>query len=664
MVIFSNDTLLSDIIQSNYKSVPKETFKKLKKDTLCDLVVHLINENKVLGVNFNADVMIEKMSSIINQSISQIPLKEASKCSDEAELTTEGKLDQIERNVSTMMTQVSNIERNVITAQGDKILSKSHTDQQLVNNVKDNTGTLMRDINEKNDEIQETDREEASPDENVSMLSKNLLIKIDQSLSKVESIVSNIPNTIDVSVSKYSLTSDVLKPSKPQTSLTSNIEDKINEIQIQLNKLSNTNTGTKPQVSTAQVVVGETPDTLKYFTFEETLKNEMTELITNTKDNIITAVNNSGEAINNSISNIKLQEEEAINHRISMKQEVTEAIKRSKEDIDEKVTAWNTDLKTDIGKLNTTKDSYAQKLTNIEENTKATNQKTSNVRKELVKMNLRNERSQIMNGKEGAPGALQGRGVVFDQQKTVLIKGIRDKQYFANSIGLRRNLSKIFPLIAIDIAMTTTSGFVQYQFRTKEDADKVMQNWDSNNFGGGTKAIQPQAKTSIGIARDVPIDYTEEELSAEIKENYGATEVKRLLRNEKPLPLLKVFFDTPELLQQAMASGIKLKEGLLIHVEESTHRGGRIIRCYNCQKFGHVQARCTNSLKCVKCGEEGHRHQDNGDQKCTKDIKCSNCGEQHQANSYLCSKFKEIRQMINSNGRFQHSNRENASAQV
>ena len=132
MVIFSNDTLLSDIIQSNYKSVPKETFKKLKKDTLCDLVVHLINENKVLGVNFNADVMIEKMSSIINQSISQIPLKEASKCSNEAELMPEGKLDQIERDISTMMIQVSNIESKVITVENDKTLNKSHIDQNYV----------------------------------------------------------------------------------------------------------------------------------------------------------------------------------------------------------------------------------------------------------------------------------------------------------------------------------------------------------------------------------------------------------------------------------------------------------------------------------------------------------------------------------------------------
>ena len=346
------------------------------------------------------------------------------------------------------------------------------------------------------------------------------------------------------------------------------------------------------------------------------------------------------------------------------KEEIITAVEKAKESIKTDITDWKDDLKSDIAKIETKAEAetnnnlYSTKLLEIEQNTKSTCQKTNNVRKELVKMSLLNERSQLQNSKDPLirAGGI-GKAIEYKQQNTVLIKGIKTREYLSkDAIVLKRNLGKIFPQIPhipIDIAMTTTSGTVQYQFRESEHAERIINGWKSDYFGGGTKAVKPQEQTTIGIARDVPIEYTEDELKEEILEEYNAIDIKRLMRNGVPIPVVKIFFKAAENLQTAVKLGIKLKEGLLIPVEESTTRSGRIIRCYNCQKFGHVQTRCTRTKRCVKCGEEGHSHQENGEAKCINNevVKCSNCGEKHQANSYICTKYQEIRQQIGSNGR-------------
>ena len=40
------------------------------------------------------------------------------------------------------------------------------------------------------------------------------------------------------------------------------------------------------------------------------------------------------------------------------------------------------------------------------------------------------------------------------------------------------------------------------------------------------------------------------------------------------------------------------------------------LRCYKCQKFGHVTSKCKHSETCARCSETGHK-----DYSCTKALK-------------------------------------------
>ena len=60
------------------------------------------------------------------------------------------------------------------------------------------------------------------------------------------------------------------------------------------------------------------------------------------------------------------------------------------------------------------------------------------------------------------------------------------------------------------------------------------------------------------------------------------------------------------------------------------------LRCYRCQKFGHVMSKCKHSETCARCSETGHK-----DESCKKAFKCVNCGECHAAYNKKCSVYKK-----------------------
>ena len=74
-----------------------------------------------------------------------------------------------------------------------------------------------------------------------------------------------------------------------------------------------------------------------------------------------------------------------------------------------------------------------------------------------------------------------------------------------------------------------------------------------------------------------------------------------------------------------------------------------LLRCYNCQKFGHHESKCLKSPICKKCGESGSDHVE---LTCTNPINCANCQCSHPADSKecaVCKMEKHINQVKYSN---------------
>lgn len=68
-----------------------------------------------------------------------------------------------------------------------------------------------------------------------------------------------------------------------------------------------------------------------------------------------------------------------------------------------------------------------------------------------------------------------------------------------------------------------------------------------------------------------------------------------------------------------------------------------LLRCYKCQKFGHVAAVCRGKQWCARCGGE-HEYG-----KCGQGVnpKCCNCGGDHSAGYGGCKVRKHAAQVQN-----------------
>lgn len=68
----------------------------------------------------------------------------------------------------------------------------------------------------------------------------------------------------------------------------------------------------------------------------------------------------------------------------------------------------------------------------------------------------------------------------------------------------------------------------------------------------------------------------------------------------------------------------------------------RPIRCYKCQRFGHIATSCNGNKRCPSCGEN-HDYEE-----CSKheDPVCCNCGGKHSAAFTQCPKFTEAREIM------------------
>ncbi|KAF8784265.1 hypothetical protein HNY73_009969 [Argiope bruennichi] len=66
-----------------------------------------------------------------------------------------------------------------------------------------------------------------------------------------------------------------------------------------------------------------------------------------------------------------------------------------------------------------------------------------------------------------------------------------------------------------------------------------------------------------------------------------------------------------------------------------------LLRCFQCQRFGHSKTNYRGTLTCDRCAEKGH-----DSQQCTTPEKCVNCSSDHTSFSRLCPRWKLEKDII------------------
>lgn len=146
-----------------------------------------------------------------------------------------------------------------------------------------------------------------------------------------------------------------------------------------------------------------------------------------------------------------------------------------------------------------------------------------------------------------------------------------------------------------------------------------------------TSHIPGATSKARGVIAGIPTSVTMEEIKENLSK-YGITDAKRLTKGKEKTEstsiLLSFNKDLPTRVQMGYMSYM---------VREYIPPP---LRCFKCQRFGHVAGQCRGKIRCAKCGGE-HEYGQCGETV----LKCCNCGGPHSAAYGGCEKQKEAKEI-------------------
>ena len=164
---------------------------------------------------------------------------------------------------------------------------------------------------------------------------------------------------------------------------------------------------------------------------------------------------------------------------------------------------------------------------------------------------------------------------------------------------------------------------------SSEDKEKVLNKLPSESFGNGIKrSLSPVKKETLFI-RGIDTSVKSEEIYEQLKHiSEGIIDIKRLNNHitGRPRQIVKVLC-TKIAAENIKSSDIRIGQEL---VKIEAQRGHQIIRCYNCQGFGHISRNCKRQSICSNCSMT------DCSKKCNNDPLCANCKGNHSAFSTTC----------------------------
>ena len=204
---------------------------------------------------------------------------------------------------------------------------------------------------------------------------------------------------------------------------------------------------------------------------------------------------------------------------------------------------------------------------------------------------------------------------------------------FRDSVQIKKEFAEPFPLKRLIHAFNTTRGNVHLEFLSEEEANEIFENWKPEFQGSSTKIrrVLPTEKPNCAvITKKFRLDVTDENDSKLPK--YSVHRCKsNAFHNKRDSTKLGT---DKTVLKSENDHGKALHQGLFIvsifyKTKQFVQNGIKIVRCFKCQMFGHMSAKCQSADKCGHCSEN-HLFRECPNKK--QEINCAQCNLKHPAN--------------------------------
>ncbi len=226
-----------------------------------------------------------------------------------------------------------------------------------------------------------------------------------------------------------------------------------------------------------------------------------------------------------------------------------------------------------------------------------------------------------------------------NKNQIVVLDNIGDSSKFQNSASILKEVKKHKPKVDVQLAYPLAGGGLVLHCRSEQSTTEALEDWPQGAFGSEQIRPHPPASRSqkqTVIVRSVSTKIEISELERHLTGTLNCQVTARRLYNRSsgnPYPLVKLT-TTREIAAKLICSGINLF-GKVYNCEPLHSR--KIIRCYNCQRFGHCAASCKYSPVCCNCSGNHPPTL-----RCTLPPKCHNCEGEHSADHKLCPSYRTL----------------------
>ena len=228
----------------------------------------------------------------------------------------------------------------------------------------------------------------------------------------------------------------------------------------------------------------------------------------------------------------------------------------------------------------------------------------------------------------------------------VVVKGI-PRSTTDNPILLKDEIKKVKPNANIQNIKVFKSGDILIQPCDPHSSNILLQNWPSNVKLGKPTARLPTNKIPPNnnvVILGVHPSVTDAQIQTSL-EDYGhqIVSLRRFTAKATGNPTwkIRVNFSEQESKKAALANGVYI--GYSLHKCQDYHALPTVIQCYNCNTWGHHASKCTNPMKCVRCGES---HKVSQCPVARENTICSNCGDSHSSAYKGCPAYKIAQQNL------------------
>ena len=220
-----------------------------------------------------------------------------------------------------------------------------------------------------------------------------------------------------------------------------------------------------------------------------------------------------------------------------------------------------------------------------------------------------------------------------ERDKIIVVDNI-DKKLFKSSRDILKEIRAVAPDIKVSQAYLLAKGGLAIHLHSQEDRCRLFDLLPPFPFGGFKKMLSSERLVHVYI-KNVPFSLGSDTIAKSLSLcQVPVSHLSRVISSWSGRPSKSL-----KLITSPKGADWLCKKGVIINSSEfvvERKRMNLVVRCFNCQKFGHIAQICQAPPKCPNCAEMHPLFS----RSCSNKAKCVNCDQPHASSSLVCPSFK------------------------